>query len=87
MPIHKEAMKRGEIGSWGVYELMMPGGTANAYNYAAVNGYASMGGGTSITDLAAAAHPNMTWDKIAEKTQAAREGVRWELWELVSATE
>jgi L-rhamnose mutarotase len=87
-PIHQTAKAAGIRAGWGVYSLMYPGGTQVAYNFGTADFF------DEFSDLAVnlsqelvqKAHPAATaekWTAMLQRTIAAREHVRLELWELL----
>ncbi len=81
-PMHEESIRREALNGWGVMQLAMPGGTAYAYNYAAVNVSGGLNLGLS-PELAATVHPDVSWADILRKTEAARDLVSFEVWRVL----
>lgn len=87
-PIHQAAKDAGYRAGWGVYSLMYPGGSQIPYSFGTADFY------DEFSDLAAStpqnvlqkAHPEATeekWNAMWDRTMAAREVVRQELWALL----
>lgn len=85
MPLHEEAIKRGDRASWGLWSTwpVKEGEAA----YSAVDGYSTveqLTGGVG-EDLFSAVHPGKTQDEIYGKMGEARDLVSSEVWELLDS--
>jgi hypothetical protein len=88
MPIHRERIRRGQLRSWALFQVRYPYGTENEYDFVVVNAYDSlMQAGLDLTDVFARVHPNMPLDTLAQRTFAARNLVRGELWHRLERLE
>jgi hypothetical protein len=67
----------------------MPGGTSYPYDYAAVNGVSSLSALENMYPdaLFRRVHPNISLTDIGNRTAAARDLTRRELWVLVDSTQ
>ncbi len=83
--IHKVRMGNGTMASWALYGLVFPGGSANEYNYATVNGYSEYKhlNDFDFAGLSQEADLGMSVNEVSMKTEAARDQVRTELWHLI----
>lgn len=88
-PIHQAAKETGYTAGWGVYSLMFPGGTQIPHNFGTViffDEFSDLALDNLPQELVQKAHPNTTaekWNAMWQRTLAAREQVRLELWELL----
>ncbi len=82
-PMHEERIRREALNGWGVYQLVMPGGTAYPYSYAAVNVSGGLNLDFSFPELAATVHPDVIWADILRKTVGARDLVSFEVWRVL----
>ena len=66
----------------------MPGGTSYPYDYATVNGVSSLSALENLYPeaLFRRVHPNIPLAEVGNRTAAARDLTRQELWVLVDAT-
>jgi hypothetical protein len=87
-PIHQERVRSGSLDRWSLFSLMLPGGTTYPYNYATVNSVSSLSALADPlpADLFRRVHPNTPVTDIGNRTTAARDITRTELWVLVDAT-
>jgi hypothetical protein len=91
-PIHQAAKAAGLRAGWYVTALMYPGGSQMPYNYRTVDffdEFSDLAVDLSL-ELVQKAHPNATaeaWDAMIQRTLAAREHVRLELWERLDQVE
>ncbi|MGH7651125.1 MAG: hypothetical protein ACREMS_04715 [Gemmatimonadaceae bacterium] len=87
-PVHQELVRTGAMNFWGLYALVMPGGTSYPYDYATVNGLSSLSALENLypEDLFRRVHPKIPLTEIGNRTAAARDLTRNELWVLVDAT-
>jgi len=90
-PVHEARVADGQAAGWGLYEVRFPGGTEIGYSFVAVDFYAA------FTDLEIPATPEViekaypnidaaALGALGDRTNAVRQIVRTELWELVEAT-
>ncbi|MBI4542660.1 MAG: hypothetical protein HY705_06495 [Gemmatimonadetes bacterium] len=86
-PIHQASLGKGGHVGWGVYQLLFPGGSAQPYNYGAVNLYTEFTLPPPMAELVRAAHPGKSMEEISTRTSQAREMVRTTWWALVDATQ
>jgi hypothetical protein len=88
-PIHQDLVRSGAMNFWALYELAMPGGTSYPYDYAAVNGVSSLSALENMYPdaLFRRVHPNISLTDIGNRTAAARDLTRRELWVLVDSTQ
>jgi hypothetical protein len=88
-PIHQDLVRSGAMNFWALYELVMPGGTSYPYDYAAVNGVSSLSALENMYPdaLFRRVHPNISLTDIGNRTAAARDLTRRELWVLVDSTQ
>jgi len=81
-PIQQQRLEAGIIVGWDLYAVRFPGGTDAPYQYVTVNIYddlAKIESGFS-EDLVKRAHPNVDMADLFDKTIAARDLVRSEIW-------
>ena len=88
-PIHQDLVRSGAMNFWAFYALVMPGGTSYPYDYAAVNGVNSLSALENMYPdaLFRRVHPNISLTDIGNRTAAARDLTRGELWVLVDSTQ
>jgi hypothetical protein len=88
-PIHQDLVRSGAMNRWGLYGLVMPGGTSYPYDYATVNGVSSLSALENMytNELFQRVHPNIPIAELGNRTAAARDLTRNELWVLVDATQ
>lgn len=79
-PMHAERIKQGIIVGWYLYAVQFAG-TGSEYNYVVINVYdkASNLENPWNADITNKIHPNLSIDKIIERTQSVRETVKSEL--------
>ena len=87
-PVHQELVRSGTMNFWGLYELVMPGGTSYPYDYATVQGVTSLSALENMytEGLFRRVHPNISIPDVSNRTAAARDLTRLELWVLVDST-
>ena len=87
-PIHQERVRSGALNFWALYGLVMPGGTSYPYDYATVNGVSSLSALENAypDELFRRVHPNISLTDVGNRTVAARDLTRSELWVLVDST-
>jgi L-rhamnose mutarotase len=87
-PIHQERVRRGALDRWSLFELVLPGGTSYPYDYGTVNALSSLSALADPypADLFQHVHPNTSLTDLGNRTGAARDLTRSELWVLVDAT-
>jgi hypothetical protein len=87
-PIHQDRVRRGALDRWALFALVVPGGTSYPYDYATTNSVSSLSAlvDTYPDDLFRRVHPNIPLADIGNRTTAARDLTRLELWVLVDAT-
>lgn len=84
-PIHRASVGRGASAGWGVYELLWPGGSRAAYNFAALNSHSRLAP-WPFAELVAAAHPGVPVEEVIAQTSEARDMVATLMLYLVDAT-
>jgi hypothetical protein len=92
-PIHQAVQDAGASAGWSVWQLFLPGGSREPYNFLTVSFYGDdQEVGRGVTDdLIREAHPSMTeagWAATIDRTMDVREAVVREVWtriEQVSA--
>lgn len=83
-PIHQERIKRGVIMSWDLYGVWFaPAGIE--YDYVTVNVFDELSDleGAFAEEIVTAAHPNGDIDALMQRTEAARDLIHSEVWQLV----
>ena len=87
-PVHQELVRSGAMNFWGLYALVMPGGTSYPYDYATVNAVSSLSALENLYSegLFRRVHPNISIADVGNRTAAARDLTRQELWVLVDST-
>lgn len=88
LPLHKQRNKLGHIRSWGLYELMFPGGINYPYNYATATGFSSW---DMIKDswpegIWKDVHPNATQSELEQRAFEVRDLVSSQIWKLIDYT-
>ncbi|MDX1546559.1 MAG: hypothetical protein R3247_06210 [Rhodothermales bacterium] len=83
--IHEERLQRGIITGWALYDVWMPA-LNSPYDYVTVSFVDDFGKLADVysDDLFAAAHPGGDHDAMRARTEAAREMVHSEVWQLQS---
>lgn len=86
--IHEERLERGLITGWALYDVWMSA-MNSPYNYVTVTLVDDFGKLEDAypDDILAAAHPNGDLDAMMARTEAAREIVHSEVWQLQSSAE
>lgn len=84
-PLHKERMKRGHINSWGLYELLFPGGLNHPYSHCTVTGFS---GWEDISDswpedIWETVHPSGSQGDLEERAHEVRDLVSSQIWKLI----
>jgi hypothetical protein len=87
-PIHQERVRSGALDRWGLFELMLPGGTSYPYDYVTTNSVSDLATLVDAypADLFRRVHPNTPMADIVSRTTGSRDLTRRELWVLVDAT-
>ena len=87
-PVHEERQRRGDLLDWGLYNTMYASPDA-AYDFVTVNMYRgpTQVDGSGWEAAMQAAHPQAEINALVERTRAAREVVRTELWALLSSVQ
>lgn len=88
-PLHEARIQEGIIKHWSTYRLAVPGGSGNAYDYGTVNYFDSMAyfDDPYPTALLERALKGADPEALMEKTEAARDFVKQELWFRVAGTQ
>lgn len=91
-PVHQEAANRGHRLGWDLIGVWMPGGSSREYDYITVDYYRGMPGSQDVPEgewenILKKVHPGKTSEEIGEKTEAARDLVRQELFVWKDGTE
>ena len=89
MPLHQARIQEGIIKHWSTYSLAVPVGSDNAYDYGTVNYFDSMVyfDDPYPTALLERALQGSDPEVLMEKTEAARDFVKQELWFRVAGTQ
>jgi len=87
-PLHKKRKDLNHIVSWGLYELMFPGGMNYPYNYATATGFKSW---DMIKDswpegIWKDVHPSATQAELEQRAHEIRDLVSSQIWKLVDYT-
>jgi hypothetical protein len=87
-PVHQDRVRSGSLDRWTLWELVLPGGASYPYDYATVNDLSKLSllQDAYTEDLFRRVHPKIALNDIANRTTAARDLTRHELWVLVDAT-
>ncbi len=88
LPLHKQRNELGHIRSWGLYEVMFPGGINYPYNYATATGFESW---DMIKDswpegIWKDVHPNATQAELEQRAFEVRDLVSSQIWKLIDYT-
>jgi len=85
-PVHRARLDAEAITDWELWQMTLPGGTSQPYNYATVTGYQSMADMPGYPDgVWNEVHPDKNLDEIAQQTYEARDLVQTELWTLIDS--
>lgn len=85
-PVHQARVDAGMMSGWALWEMALPHGIGQPYNFATVNGFQSMEDlGSYPENVWEEVHPDRNVEKIVKQTYAARDNVQGELWELVDS--
>ena len=88
-PIHEHLVKNGKKKSWFLYGVRSPGGTNQEYNFVTLNVFDTWqdletpGYPTAVREV----HPDKKPEDIGDRTRAARDQVRTEIWALMERVE
>ncbi len=84
IPVHKKRMEMGHMNGWGIYTMIIPGGTEREYHWATVDFY------DNFTDyleptlrFMSAIYGTKTAEKYLEETESKRDLLKAEIRELV----
>ena len=84
-PLHQERFERDHITSWGLYELLFPGGLQYPYTYATATGFSSWSEITNSwpEDIWNSVHPSASQAELEQRAHETRDLVRTEIWKLI----
>jgi hypothetical protein len=90
-PVHEARVAEGQAAGWGLYEVRFPGGSEVGYSFVAVDFYAAFGDleVPATPEVIEKAYPSIDATALAalgDRTNAVRQVVRTELWQLLEAT-
>ena len=87
-PVHQELIEAGHLVGWNLYAVRFPGGTENGYNFVTVNVYDDLADLETPypEEVFTRVHGDADLSELAERTYAARDLVRSELWVLLDQT-
>lgn len=88
-PIHAEMMKNGGRTAWGLYQLVMPRGDAQPFDYSTVdfyNTWADMGNQQDYVKIHNKVNPDMSYESLSKIMNDTRSLTQSEVWVLISTT-
>ena len=91
-PVHMVRQEEGHAAGWGMYQKLMPGGTAEAYSRSTIDFYSSydkINSGFTL-DIFKTAHPTLSDEELQaanQKTGESRDFIKTELWSYLMGTE
>lgn len=88
-PIHKALTDMGYEAGWSAWEVRFPRGYGEPFQYATVNSYADFTniGPLPVQEAFTAAHSDKDFQETMDRTEAARDMVKTELWTLIDYVE
>ena len=87
-PLHKERLSRETIASWGVYELLFPGGMNYPYTFATATGFDEWEDMKDAwpDDIWAKVHPGKSQTELEQDAHKTRDLVSTQIWRLIDYT-
>ncbi len=87
-PLHEERHERGYILSWGLYELIFPGGVNYPYSHATATGFENWNQikDSWPEDIWKFVHPNAEQGQLEQQAHEVRDLVSSQIWRLVDFT-
>ncbi len=87
-PLHQVLVTDGKRAGWGLWQLILPGGSQNTHDYVTSNIYSSYGqmAEGNYEEAFKKAHPGKDVTEALDRTGKTRSLVRSEVWELIDST-
>ena len=86
-PIHQAWVNDGKLASWGLWGLVMPGGTSNTHDYVTSNAHTSYKAMAELNyeETFKKVYPGKDMQAIFDATGKTRDLVRSEVWEMIDS--
>ena len=86
-PVHQAWANEGKLASWGLWSLVMPGGTSNTHDYVTSNAHTSYKAMAELNyeETFKKVYPGKDMQAIFDATGKTRDLVRSEVWEMIDS--